>query len=189
MRLACSFLVVGLLGCGGGEPASAGAPDAFVPDPDAGQSDSGEQAPDAGPLADVGRPAIDAGPETPPPADAGPPPSDEFVALYHTVIVSRCGGPYCHAPGESSSTFFGDIRPTLQMPDPTTARAVLVDRRLECMYSADDRIRVVPFDPGASAIMTVAGDGLCGRRHNNAVPDITPEDLAAIESWIAGGAR
>lgn len=74
------------------------------------------------------------------------------------------------------------------MPDPATARAVLVDRRLECMSSDEDRIRVVPFDPGASAIMTVGNDGLCGRRHDIVVPDLGAAELAMIESWIASGA-
>ena len=121
-------------------------------------------------------------------SDAGPPPSAAFVALYAAVIVPHCGGPLCHGPGTNESVYYG-FRPVLQMPDPATARAVLVDQRVECMWSGDDRIRVVPFDPDASAILHAAGDGLCGRRHNVVVPELGADDLEEIERWIAAGAQ
>lgn len=162
--------------------------------------------PDAGPVVDAGNsPDVDAAmprddAAMPPDdatagedaatSDAGPPPSDEFVALYDDVLWRTCGGSACHIAGAPGSDLTGE-RPLLQMPDAATARAVLVGRMLECAsMPADRRIRVVPFDPAASAIMTVDQDGLCGRRHNNMLPpSFTAEDLAAIESWIAAGAR
>lgn len=161
------------------------------PGPDAAtEQDGGTTEQDGGATTDAGEPPIDSA--TPPPdaapvLDAGPPPSEEFVALYETVIVRACGGENCHAPGTNEDGYFG-FAPTLQMPDPATARAVLVDQPTECRYGSDGRTRVVPFDPAASAIMIAGEDGLCGRRHGNVVGDFTAADLAMIETWIAGGA-
>jgi hypothetical protein len=120
--------------------------------------------------------------------DAGPPPSSEFVGLYETVIVTNCGGEYCHLAGNHPNSA-SSIKPALQMPTAAAARAALVNRPLECNPSLDHRIRVVPSDPVASAIMTVTEDGLCGRRHNNLVPStFGATELGKIEAWIAGGA-
>lgn len=162
-----------------------------VPDPgsDSGaEQDAAVSEPDAGvPLADAGTPPTDSGPDAAMALDAGPPPSEEFVALYENVLMRACGGGTCHGPGTNDSAYFG-VTAALQMPDPTTARAVLVDQPTECRFTDDGRIRVVPFDPEASAIMIAGMDGLCGRRHGGAVSNLTAEDLVMMESWIAGGA-
>ncbi|MBX3269297.1 MAG: hypothetical protein KF729_03495 [Sandaracinaceae bacterium] len=182
MRLAsssvCAAILLSALACDEPRAPAAGPPDAGPPW-DAALPDAGDPEPDAGAV------VADAGPASG--AEAGPPVSDQLAALYEDVLVVRCGGPLCHGPGVNENTYYG-FRPALQMPDPATARAVLVDRRVECMSSGDDRIRVVPFDPEASAILTVAEDGLCGRRHNVVVGALTPDELAAIERWIAAGA-
>jgi hypothetical protein len=183
-----AFTLVFLFGASACNTPSATAPDAGV---DSAVERDGDLASDSATDAaveDGGSPIQDGGQDAAlPPGDAGPPPSDELVAMYDSVIVPHCGGGDCHAPGTNESSYFG-YAPRLQMPDPATARAVLVDRPVDCISSTDSRIRVVPFDPAASAIMTVAEDGLCGRRHNIVVPDLTADDLAIIERWIAAGA-
>lgn len=188
------LLVVAAIGCN--TPAAstpdAGSDAAFPPDAhvdphvDAAVADAGSIE-DAGSLDDA-HVDDDAGQDAGPRADAGPL-SPELVEMYDTVLAVRCGGPMCHGPGTNESVYFG-YAPRLQWTDAASARDALVDRPLDCIYiDATDWIRVVPGDPAASAILWARGDGLCARRHNIVVPDMTDEEMAVIERWIVAGAH
>ena len=114
--------------------------------------------------------------------------SAQFQAIYDRIISPNCGGANCHLTGTNEDNYFG-FRASLQMPDAATAYARLVNVQVECMWSQDHRVRVVPSDPVASAILLANQDGLCGRRHNVVVPpSFTAGDLAMIEAWIMAGA-
>jgi hypothetical protein len=114
------------------------------------------------------------------PRDAGP--SEEFRKIYQTILRPTCGGAgrFCHA-NELNSTKL-DFN-TLEQ---AYANLVNVPTALTCA-SAQGWLRVVPFDPRASAVMHVKGD-FCAYRHGSHGA-LWPVDLSPIEAWILGGAR
>ena len=134
---------------------------------------------------DAGTPADppDAAPPdaVPPSPDAGSP-SAEFKMIYEATLRPTCGGPgrFCHANELLSTKLdFNTLEKAFN-------NLVNVPTALSCATSAWPPIRVVPYDPAASAVMYVREDGC--NRHGTFVT-FRDADLAAIEAWIAAGAK
>jgi hypothetical protein len=113
------------------------------------------------------------------PSEAGSP-SEEFRKIYESLLRPTCGGPgrFCHA-NELLAT-----KLDFNTLEKAFANLVNVPTALTCA-STWPSIRVVPFDPEASAIMYARTD-VCSLRHGiiNYKVDLTP-----IEAWIRAGAR
>jgi len=135
--------------------------------------------PDAAPPAD---PPDAAPPDAVPPSPDAGSPSAEFKMIYETTLRPTCGGPgrFCHANELLSTKLdFNSLEKAFN-------NLVNVPTALSCATSAWPPIRVVPYDPAASAVMYVR-EKVC----NGHATFVTfrDADLAAIEAWIAAGAK
>ena len=102
--------------------------------------------------------------------------------IYETTLRPTCGGAgrFCHANELLSTKLdFNTLEKAFN-------NLVNVPTALSCATSAWPPIRVVPYDPAASAVMYVREDGC--NRHGTPVR-FGDADLAAIETWIAAGAK